>query len=42
MVVSGMYMEDLDDEAMDTTPQDTRLSMWRWYINDSFKVVKSD
>ena len=25
-----------------TTPQDTRLSMWRWYINDSFKVVKCD
>ena len=26
---------DLEDETMDTTPQETRLSMWRHYINDS-------
>ena len=36
------YMDDLEDEAMDTAPQDTRASMWRWYINDSFEVVKRD
>ena len=37
-----MYMEDLEDEAMDTTPQDTRPCMWRRYINDSFEVMKQD
>ena len=40
-VVSDMYMEDLEDEDMDTAPQDTRSSMWRRYIN-SFEVVKQD
>ena len=29
VVVSDMYMEDLEDKAMDTAPQDTRPSMWR-------------
>ena len=34
VVVSDMYMEDLDNEALDTTTQATRPSMWRWYIDD--------
>ena len=42
VVVADMYMEDLEEEAMDTTPQDTRPTMWRRYINDSFEVVKRD
>ena len=42
VVVSDMYLEDLENEAMDTVPQDTRPSMWRWYIDDSFEVVKRD
>ena len=37
-----MQMEDLEDEVMDTAPQDTRPSMWRLYIDDSFEVVKRD
>ena len=41
VVVADMYMEDLEEEAMETTPQDTRCSMWRRYI-DSFEVVKQD
>ena len=31
-VVVDMYMSELENEAMDTAPQDIRLSMWRWYI----------
>ena len=38
VVVSDM--EDLEDEAIDTTPPDTSFSMWRRYIDDSFKVVR--
>ena len=41
MVVSDMYMEDLEDEAMNTASQeDTRPSLQRSYIDDSFEVVK--
>ena len=40
MVVVDMYIEDLEEEAMDTSPQNTKSSMWRWYINDSFEVMK--
>ena len=29
VVVADMYMEDLEEEAMDTAPQDTRPAMWR-------------
>ena len=42
LVLLDMYMEDVKDEAMDTAPRDTRPSMWRWYIDDSFEVVKLD
>ena len=35
-----MYIEDLEDEAMDTATQDTRPSMWRHYIDDLFQVAK--
>ena len=42
VVVAVTYMEELENEAMDTTLQDTRPSMWRWCINDSFEVVKQD
>ena len=41
-IVSDMYMKGLEDETMDITPRDTRPSMWRWYSDDSFKVVKQD
>ena len=37
VVVSDMFMEDLEDEDMDTAPKDTRSSMWRRYINDLSK-----
>ena len=40
IVVSDMYMTELEEEAMDTAPQDTRPSMWKQYIDDSFKVVR--
>ena len=42
IVVSNIYMENLEDEPMDTTPKDNRPSMWRLYIDDSFEVVKWD
>ena len=42
VVVSDMCMEDLEDEAMDEIPQDTRPSMCRCYIDGSFEVVKWD
>ena len=42
VVVQGMYMEELEEEAMDTDPQDTRPALWRWYIINSLKVVERD
>ena len=42
VVVADMYMEDLEEEAMGTAPQDIRPAIWRRYINDSFEVVKQD
>ena len=42
VVVADIYMEDLEDEAIDTAPQDTRSSMWKQYIDNSFNVVKRD
>ena len=42
VVALDMYMEHLDNEAMDSVPQDTRPSMWKQYINESFEVVKRD
>ena len=32
-VVSDMYIEALEDEVMETAPQDTRSSIFRWYID---------
>ena len=42
VVVSNMNMEDLEDEAIHTAPQDSRPSMCRWYINNLFQVVMQD
>ena len=42
VVVLDMYMKEMEKEAMDTAAQYTRPSMWKQYIDDSFKVVRRD
>ena len=42
VVISDMFMESLEEEAMDTAPLDTRPKIWQRYIDDSFEVVCKD
>ena len=35
-------MEYLEEEPMDTAPQDMRLKIWHRYREDSFKVIHRD
>ena len=37
-----MFMEYLEEEAMDTALPDMRLKIWHRYIDDSFEVVRRD
>jgi hypothetical protein len=40
VAVSDLYMEDLEERAMDTAPPETRPKIWKRYIDDSFEIVK--
>ena len=42
VVMSDMFMEHLEEEAMDTTPLDMSPKIWQQYIDDSFEVVHRD
>ena len=37
-------MEDLEDKSMDTAPHPPEMKpkMWKWYINNSFEIVKQN
>ena len=39
VVIADMFVENLEEKAMDTTPPDTKPKIWQQYIDDSFKVV---
>ena len=40
--MSDMFLEHLEEEAMNTAPPDMRPKIWQWYIDDSFEVVHTD
>ena len=40
VVMSDMFMEHLEEEAMDTALPDMRLKTWHQYTDDSFEVVR--
>jgi hypothetical protein len=42
VAVSDLYMEDLEERAMDTAPPETKPKIWKRYIDDSFEIVKRD
>ena len=39
---SDMFMEYVEEEAIDTAPPDMKPKIGCWYIDDSFEVVCSD
>ena len=41
-VTSDLFMENLEEEAMDTALPGMRLKLWQLYIDDSLKVVWGD
>ena len=42
VVVSDMFVEHLEEEAMDNAPPEMRPKIWHHYIDDSFEVVHRD
>ena len=42
VVMSDLFVEYMEEEAIGTALLDTRPKIWRQYIDDSFKVVCRD
>ena len=42
VVVSDLFIEHLEEEAMDTARLDTRPKIWQRFLDDSFEVVYRD
>ena len=42
IIVSDMFMEHMEEEAMDTAQPDMTHKILCWYIDDSFEVFHTD
>ena len=42
VAVLNLLMEDHEEMAIDTAPSEMKPKIWRWYVDDSFEIIKKD
>ena len=42
VVVSNLYMEDHEETAIATAPQDMKPQIWKRYVDNLFEIIKKD